>query len=112
MGQLTTRILLPQTAYNGKNTQIFGDKVPAAGYFKAASQQTFTWSLASVTALVTLQGTIVSNPTEADWVTLYNISGNNLTQSSFTTVNANLVWVRAIVTRFSTGVINNVKVTY
>jgi hypothetical protein len=112
MGQLTTRILLPQTAYNGKNTQIFGDKVPAAGYFKASNQQTFTWSLASVSALITLQGSIVSDPTEADWVTLYNISGNNLTQSSFTTVSANLVWVRVFVTRFNNGVINNIKVSY
>ena len=112
MGQLTTRILLPQTAYNGKNTQIFGDKVPTAGYYKAANQQTFTWSLSSVSALVTLQGSIVSNPSESDWVTLYNISGNNLTQSSFTTVSANLVWVRVAVTNFNNGIINSIKVSY
>ena len=114
MGQATTLILLPQTSFTGTNNQVIGSRTAASGYYQNfLNQQTFTWNLTSVTGLITIQGSIVDEPaSNSDWFALYLLSCTNLTQISYTTIPANLVWVRARIDGFSNGVVQNIKVSY
>jgi hypothetical protein len=116
MSQTTTLIILPQTSYNANNTLIFSDKIAAAGYYQNfLNQQTFTWNITSFIGSIIFQGSIVTDPTSnSDWFQLLptmTFPAPGQTQASFTTLQANLVWVRARV-NWSQGVIQNIKVSY
>ena len=116
MAQSTTEILFPQTVYTTTSNLIRGDKKPAAAYYLGnADLQTVTWNLTSVTGLLTIQASLSTNPsatTDADWFTVYQLSCTALTQSGYTNINGNFVWLRAKIAGFSQGVIQNVKVSY
>jgi hypothetical protein len=116
MAQATTLILLPQTSYNSTSVvgnAITGSQTQAAAYYLGNKDlQTVTWGLTSVTALISIQATLAETPTDDDWFTVYNLSCVDLSQNSFTNVTGNFVWLRAKVTGFTTGVIQNIKVSY
>jgi len=112
MAQSSAYQLLPQTAYK-QVSQVIGDKVPAAAYYiKQNNMQTFTWNLTTFTGLLQIQATLADNPGNGDWFTIYNLSGNQLTQTSFTNISGNFVWVRAVINNFGFGVVQSVKVSY
>jgi hypothetical protein len=116
MAQTTTEILFPQTAYSSNNNLIRGAKKAAAAYYLGnADLQTVTWSLTSVTGLITIQATLTTNPvetTDTDWFTVYQFNCDNLTQNGYTNINGNFVWIRAKIAGFTQGVIQNMKVSY
>lgn len=113
MSQSTTLILLPQTAFTGTNNTITGTKFPAASYYLSKQNlQTVNWNVSTFTGIISVQGTLAETPTDSDWFTILNIVGSNTTQVSFSNVAGNFVWIRLIVTGFSTGTINYVKVSY
>lgn len=112
MAQSSAYQLLPQTPYNQKS-QVIGDKVPAAAYYvKQRNMQTFTWNVTTFSGILQLQATLVDNPGPGDWFTIYNLVGNQMTQNSFTNIEGNFVWVRAVIDNFAFGVVQNVKVSY
>jgi len=116
MSQTTTLILLPQTAYSATSPLIYGERVAAAGYYQNfLNQQTFTWNITNVIGSMMFQGSIVTNPiSNNDWFQILptmTFSSPGQTQSSYTTLQANLVWTR-IVLNWSQGVIQNIKVSY
>jgi hypothetical protein len=113
MSQSTTLILLPQTAFNGTNNTITGSKFPAASYYLSKQNlQTVSWNVSTFTGTISVQGTLAEDPAVGDWFTVLNIVGSNTTQLTFSNVSGNFVWLRLIVTGFSTGTINYVKVSY
>lgn len=114
MAQTTTVQLLPQTAFNGSNTAIVGERQPAAAYYLGNQDlQTVTWSITNVTGLISIQASLVDNPTSNDdWFIVYNLSCTALTQSSFININGNFVWIRAIINGFTQGVVQNIKMSY
>lgn len=116
MAQATTLILLPQTSFNDLSVvgnAIAGQKQQAASFYLGNKDlQTITWSLTGVTATIKIQATLAEDPTENDWFTVYNLVANNLSQMSFSNVQGNFVYVRAVVQNFTTGVVQNIKVSY
>lgn len=116
MAQTTTEILFPQTAFTGSNNLIRGDKKAAAAYYLGnADLQTVTWSLTSVTGLITIQASLITSPVESndnDWFTVYQFNCDNLTQNGYANINGNFVWLRAKIAGFTQGVIQNIKVSY
>jgi len=113
MSQSTTLILLPQTAFTGTNSTITGAKFPAASYYLSKQNlQTVNWSVSTFTGTISVQGTLAETPVDSDWFTVLNVVGSNTTQITFQNVTGNFVWMRLIVTGFSTGVINYVKLSY
>jgi len=116
MAQATTLLLLPEVAYNSNSVvsgAVTGDQQQAASYYMGNKDwQTVTWNLIGVTALISIQATLAENPTENDWFTVYNISCNTLTQLSYTNIQGNFVYMRAIVSGFNVGIIQHIKVSY
>lgn len=116
MAQATTLILMPQVSYNDQRVvgyTVNGERQQAASYYFGNKElQTLTWTLTAFTGLVSIQATLVEDPTEDDWFTAYTISGNNTTMTSYHNLLGNFVWLRAKVTGFQQGVIQSVKVSY
>lgn len=116
MAQSTTLILFPQTSFSGSNNLIRGDKKQAASYYLGnADLQTVTWNLTNVNGTLAIQASIATDPTETDdndWFTVFTLPCTNLTQTGYTNINGNFVWIRAKISSFTQGVIQNVKVSY
>jgi hypothetical protein len=113
MSQSTTLILLPQTSFTGINSTITGVKFPAASYYLSKQNlQTINWNVSTFTGTARVQATLAEDPTTDDWFTVLNIVGNNTTQISFSNIPGNFVWIRVLLTSFSTGTINYIKVSY
>lgn len=116
MAQSTVLQLFPQTASTGTNNLIRGEKRQAAAYYLGnADLQTVTWNLTGVTGTIVIQASIATNPVETDdndWFTVFTLPCNNLTQTGYTNINGNFVWLRAKISSFTQGVIQNMKVSY
>jgi hypothetical protein len=112
MSQSTTLILLPQTYYS-TGTSITGERTPAASYYLGASNlQTLTWSFTAVTADISIQASLSEDPSTSDWFEVLSIPASTLTENSFNNITGNFVWLRAVVSNFTTGVIQYIKVSY
>lgn len=67
--------------------------------------------------LLKMQGSLVTDPTETDWVDIDNTSyGNGITpvpnQSVLLNFTGNFVWVRAVVVSLTAGELNRVQYTH
>ena len=114
MSQTSTKILLSQTPFTSI-TNIIGEKQSAASYYLSSkTQQTVTWNLTNVTGLMVIQASLVTEPSnsDSDWFTVYTLLCSSMTQSSFANIVGNYVWMRAKMMSFSSGVIQNIKLSY
>lgn len=116
MAQATTLILLPQLSYNAVSVvgnSFTGEKQPAASFYLGNKDlQTVTWSITGVSATIEIQATLAEDPTEDDWFIVNNLVVNSLSQMSFTNIQGNFVYMRAVIQNFTHGVIQNIKVSY
>ncbi len=113
MAQATTLILLPETSSSSGPT-VTGDRQPACAYYSSGKEmQTVTWRLTNITGTMSIQASLATDPTtDSDWFTVYNLVCSSTTQTSFTNITGNFVWIRAKVTSFTQGTVNNIKVSY
>ena len=117
MAQATTVTLLPQTAFNAVAT-VTGNAQPAAAYYLAYQDlQTITWNVGGSVAnqfsgTITIQASLADTPGDSDWFSVFNLPLTNASQSSFTNIQGNFIWIRALITSFSQGVINSIKASY
>ena len=113
MAQSTTLLLLPQSVYSAGS--VTGQKQPAAGYYLGNKNlQTITWTLNSFQGTIIIEASLETEPSNDDWFIIYTLAtgGSTLTQTSFTNLEGNFVWIRAKVNPFYAGTVQNVKVTY
>jgi hypothetical protein len=117
MSQVTTLILLPQTAYqnpgNGAPYTVTGNAQPAAAYYLGNQDlQTVNINLTNVTGNVIIEATLASDSNNADWFKVYEFEASSSNLSTYTNIDGNFVYVRAKVDDFSQGTINFIKVSY
>jgi hypothetical protein len=124
MALSNTVILLSQKAFNANTPTITGDSMPAAGYYASCTKsQTISWVLINVVAKIEIQASLCENPvddcTANEWATIHTIDATldtltnlGLTENSFVNLSGNFVKIRAIVSDFTQGTIQNVKATY
>lgn len=128
MAQNNSKILLPQTYYKRDIYDIPMATAPmtilgvpqfAAGYYNGCQKtQTVSWSLINVEAKIEIQATIVTEPTETDWVPIHTINAVKdeynvgLTEATYVNLVGSYVKIRAKVTGFTQGSIEHVKVAY
>jgi hypothetical protein len=126
MSQGTTVILLPSRVYPGPQgtaVSYVGEKQQAAAYILAnRNLQTITWSLGQLpnpqsqqnvifVGIVTIQASLVSDPGEADWFDIYRINSAQQ-QIGYHNQVGNYVWLRAAVSSWTQGAINQVTASY
>jgi hypothetical protein len=120
---LTTKTLLPSTTYgvpsgnyNGTTPDFIGDTVPAASYYtvRSGSMQTVVITATNFVGKITLQATLGDIAEQAAWFDVESY-GSAITPTSGTTpINlvGNFVWVRAVVTEFTSGTINSAIILF
>jgi hypothetical protein len=115
MSQASTAILLPQTNYSGAQT-ITGEPKQAAGYYLGnRNSQTVSWSLNAFNGKLTIQATLVEEPTATDWFNVLDITADKtlpLTENTYSNIEGNFVWLRAQINLFTAGTVRSVKVSY
>lgn len=116
MAQTTVLQLLPQTPYRNGTPTVTGTKQPAAAYYLANSDlQTISWSTNNFTGTIVIQASLVTSPNENndnDWFDVYDVTYSSTSIVDYSNVKGNFVWVRAKITGFTQGVIQNIKVSY
>lgn len=117
MSQVTTLILLPQTAYinpgNGAPYTVTGNSQPAAAYYLGNQDlQTVNYGLINCTGNIVIEATLASNPTDSDWFQVYEFEAVTANTAAYTNIDGNFVYIRAKVKDFSNGVVNYIKVSY
>ena len=128
MSQVTTLILLPQTAYvnpgNGAPYTVTGNSQPAASYYLGNQDlQTVTYSLTQCVGNIVIEATLASQPTSSDWFKVFELEANAYAPANsapqiasnaigYTNIEGNFVYVRAKVENLSNGGVNFVKVSY
>ena len=109
------------------------DKIKGDGYYgRTDGLHTVVWQLTDFVGTITIQGTLTTDPTTSDWVTIRLGAANSssvdttglvstgsissITYSTATTATAaynftgNFVWLRATITNWTAGSVNSVKV--
>lgn len=119
---MTTVTLLDETIhgtasgnYDGVSTEFAGNHMPAADYYRLViPMQTVVYSLTGFNGSLAIQISLVTEPTENDWVTVHDIStlGDTVTEDVSTVTVGSFVWVRAKVSDFVEGTINSIIASY
>jgi hypothetical protein len=128
MSQVTTLILLPQTAYanpgNGAPYTVTGNSQPAAAYYLGNQDlQTVTYSLTQCIGNIVIEATLASQPSNSDWFKVFELEANTNAPANtapkiasnatgYTNIEGNFVYIRAKIENFSNGGVNFVKVSY
>jgi hypothetical protein len=123
---ITTVTLLPRTEYgvpagnyDGSSEDFTGDPQKAANYYRGrGSIQTIRWVFRGVQAQVVIQATLDNDPADSRWfdIAAYgdgsSADSSTITDTYIQAVMGNFVWLRAVVTNFTDGVIEVVQATY
>jgi hypothetical protein len=117
MSQVTTLILLPQTAYqnpgNGAPYTVVGNAQPAAAYYLGNQVlQTVNYGLSNCTGNIVIEATLASSPVDTDWFSVYEFEAVTTNTSAYTNIDGNFVYIRAKLEDFSNGIVNYIKISY
>lgn len=118
MAQVTTLILLPQTAYhnpgNGAPYTVTGNSFPAAAYYLGNQDlQTVNYSLTNCTGNIILEASLATTPSaDSDWFKVYEFESNSANTKMYTNVEGNFTYMRAKIEDFQQGVVDYVKLSY
>ncbi len=119
----TSVTLIPTTTfgsasgnYDGNATGFNSIEAKGDGYYGYTDGlHTCAYYPAALVGSIKMQGTLVLNPTEADW---FDITGTTLTAGSPTSTavtynfTGNFVWLRAVVFDFTAGSISRVQMNF
>ena len=103
--------------YDGSSTSFNSDKVKGDGYYGFSDGvHTVQTRVSSFVGTLKVQGTLVKDPANTDWVDIDNIvigdGSTAITDSFFNNFTGNFVWIRIAVSDFTAGNINNVYMAH
>lgn len=103
--------------YDGSSTSFNSDKVKGDGYYGFSDGvHTVQTRVSSFVGTLKVQGTLVKDPANTDWVDIDNIvigdGSTAITNSFFNNFTGNFVWIRIAVSDFTAGNINNVYMAH
>ena len=93
----------------------FGDPYPGDGYYgKSDGLHTFQYSVTNLEGTLVIQATLVFEPTESDWSTVYSKEYELIEESAnhIQNIVGNYVWVRAGVIDWKHGSINVIRMKH
>jgi hypothetical protein len=103
--------------YDGSSTSFNSDKVKGDGYYGFSDGvHTVQTRVSSFVGTLKVQGTLVKDPANTDWVDIDNIvigdGSTAITNSFFNNFTGNFVWIRIAVSDFTAGNVNNVYMAH
>jgi len=120
---VTTKTLIPYTVwgtasdnYDGTSMVFDGTPIEASShYFSVAGGLQTVWlATENFVGSIAIQATLMREPLESDWATIYT-SGDAqtpLSETQTTNVTGNFVWMRAKVSEFQAGTITEARLSY
>jgi hypothetical protein len=119
---LTNEVILSSTTYgtasgnyDGSSQDFFSSVGRAADYYQGQSSiQTVILQVTGFSGLIRLQGSLNDNPASAVWFDLYDYDHRIgiITEYHPVSITGNFVWIRAEITAFDSGTINQITITY
>lgn len=110
-----TTVGTPSGNYDGSTDHFISDPVKAVDYYQGqGSLQTVFIRVSDFEGTITLQATLDYNNELANWFDVYEYSSTSAVITDYVPVNltGNFVWIRAVVTDYTTGTINFVNISY
>ena len=103
--------------YDGSRASFNSDKVKGDGYYGFSDGvHTVQTRVSSFVGTLKVQGTLVKDPANTDWVDIDNIvigdGSTAITNSFFNNFTGNFVWIRIAVSDFTAGNVNNVYMAH
>lgn len=115
----STAILVPAISHGVQTHQYNGGEdyngasVPAASHYSnVGNSQTLLYSFNDFDGTIEVQGTLVTNPSDTDWATIFVIQSQTGSLSGAKILPGRYSNIRAVVKSFSAGVINDVRIMY
>lgn len=99
--------------YDGGEDFVGSPATAASYYSNIGSKQTIMYSLVDFVGSVAVQATLDSNPSDSEWVDVLSII--SLTPGDFSgveVIEGNFTWFRTLVSNFTGGTINEIRVIY
>ena len=106
--------ILSANTHPGDSTvqTITGEKYKGDGYYsRADGVHTVQYNFNGLTGTITIQGTLATAPTDADWFAVHTYTAAQETASKYANFTGNFVWVRAKVD-YTDGTINSILLNH
>jgi hypothetical protein len=111
----TTTVGTPSGNYDGSTDHFISTAEKAVDYYQGqGSLQTVFIRVTDFEGVITLQATLDYNADQANWFDVYEYTSASSQITDYHPVNltGNFVWMRAAVSEFNAGTINNVTISY
>lgn len=114
MPSISETILTQQTHPDDSNTQsVTGEKFKGDGYYgRSDGFHTVQYSLLDFSGSINIQATLAIEPTDDDWFTVYSADYIDSTTSKITNFTGNYVWVRAMLSTWTAGTLESMKLNH
>lgn len=100
-----------QTAgYLGGGTYIGVPQAAASLYSRIGDKQSILYSVSGFNGNIDIQTTLSTNPADSEWTTVFSITETDA--NAVYVIAGNYTYIRAVVTDFAAGTINNIRVIY
>lgn len=119
---LTNEVILSSTTYgtasgnyDGSSQDFFSSVGRAADYYQGQSSiQTVIIQVTNFSGQIRLQASLNDDPAAAVWFDIYNYDRRigTITDYHPVSVTGNFVWIRAEITGFDAGTIDQITITY
>lgn len=110
---------VPSGNYDGSSQDFVADPQKAANYYRGrGGLQTVRFAVTNFIGAITIQATLDTDPVAARWFTVYEYGDDSANQDGSTTetlsinVRGNFTWLRAAISNFQTGTIDQVTASY
>jgi len=91
---------------------VTGEKYRGDGYYgRADGLHTVQYNFEGLTGTITIQGTLETNPADADWFEVHSYTAAQETANKIANFTGNFVWVRAKVV-YTDGTINSILLNH
>jgi hypothetical protein len=111
----TNETILPTVSHsaNEELLTIVGDRFRAKGYYNSANSiNTVQITMSEFSGTVQLQAALTVVPNNSDWFTVYTREFTDSTESYIETITGNFTWVRAVVSNWSAGTVDHIRLNF
>lgn len=87
--------------------------IAASYYSNTGSKQTIMYSMIDFVGTVSVQATLDANPSDSEWAEVLNVT--SLTPEDFSgveVIDGNFTWFRVLVSDFTSGTVNEIRVIF
>ena len=109
-----SEIILSSNTHPGDSTvtTVTGTNFKGDGYYgRSDGLHSVQYTYSGITGVITIQGTLATNPVEADWFDVHTYTATEETASKIASFTGNYVWIRAKVV-YTDGTVSSITLNH